>query len=78
MDIQMPIMNGYEASRKIREIENAMGIKRTPIVALTAYVSDEDKDRCFASGMDDFLAKPVDKNELKRCLEKNVESAQVN
>ncbi len=78
MDIQMPIMNGYEASRKIREIEHTTGIKKTPIVALTAYVSDEDKDRCFENGMDDFLAKPVDKSELQRCLYRNIQSTSVN
>lgn len=60
MDCQMPVMNGYEASKKIREIEN--GEVKTRIIALTGGSVDEDKEKCLEAGMDDFLAKPIDIN----------------
>lgn len=63
MDIQMPVMDGFEASAAIRHIEAAMGT-RTPIVAVTAYDSNECRKRCIAVGMDDFLAKPYTLTEL--------------
>jgi len=58
MDIQMPVMDGLEAASTIRETEKKTG-KRVPIVALTAHVLKEDRERCFEAGMDDYLAKPV-------------------
>jgi len=58
MDCQMPVMDGYEATRAIREREGADGA-RTPIVAVTANAMREDIDRCREAGMDDFVAKPV-------------------
>ncbi len=57
MDVQMPEMNGFEATRQIREQEEDAHV---PIVALTARASDEDREECLRAGMDDYLAKPVD------------------
>ncbi len=60
MDMQMPVMNGLDATKKIREIEEDSG-RHVPIIALTANVMPGDRDRCLAAGMDDFLSKPFNK-----------------
>ena len=65
MDIQMPVMDGYEATREIRAIPAPEG-HHVPIIAMTANVSDEDKQKAFEAGMDDHLAKPI---EMRRLLE---------
>ena len=66
MDIMMPVMDGLEATVKIREIENLENIKsRTPIIALTANTMDNDRDKCISYGMDEFMAKPFDIERLK-------------
>ena len=70
MDCQMLGMNGYDATRRIRAWEQENGRPRLPIVALTAAAFAEDRERCFAAGMDDFLTKPVDVGQLLACLEK--------
>ncbi|MDY4641057.1 MAG: response regulator, partial [Erysipelotrichaceae bacterium] len=65
MDIQMPIMNGYEATGIIRKSGSAV-----PIVAMTANAFDEDRAKALESGMDDFISKPINTAELVRVLEK--------
>jgi CheY-like chemotaxis protein len=65
MDVQMPRLNGLEATRAIREKERECG-GHTPIVAVTAHASKEDEDRCLAAGMDAFVSKPID---FKACLQ---------
>ena len=59
MDCQMPIMDGFESTINMRLYETEEGYPRTPIVALTANASDEDRQACFEAGMDDFLVKPM-------------------
>ncbi len=61
MDVQMPQMDGFEATRKIRENDAI----RVPIVALTAHAREEDRKKCLDAGMDDYLAKPVSPEELR-------------
>ena len=62
MDVQMPVMNGYEATRKIRASVN--GKSRIPIIAMTANVLKEEVERCYKAGMNDFIGKPFDIDEL--------------
>ena len=68
MDCQMPRLDGYEATRTIRRQEQAGPKQRIPIVALTANVMAEDRERCLAAGMDDYLPKPLSREELERVL----------
>ena len=65
MDVQMPRMNGFEATYTIREKERARG-GHTPIVAVTAYALEKDEEECLAAGMDAYISKPVN---FKKCIE---------
>jgi len=70
MDCHMPECDGYEATRRIRIREQETGIQRTPIVALTANVMSEGREECAAAGMDDFVSKPVDLEDLREALDR--------
>ena len=69
MDIQMPILDGYEATRKIRNREQETGAKHIPIIALTANAVKGDRQRCISAGMDDYLAKPIIVEELLNIID---------
>ena len=71
MDIQMPLMDGMEATRKIRELEE--GGRRTPIIAITAYALQGDRERFLAAGMDHYLPKPISMEKLQLALNKWIE-----
>jgi CheY-like chemotaxis protein len=70
MDCQMPEMDGYEASRKIRELEVEENLPHTRIIAMTANSMLGDRELCLAAGMDDYISKPVNIGELRAALEK--------
>ena len=67
MDISMPVMDGIEATRLIRQDEQRTGRRRTPIIAVSAF---SDREAAQAAGMDDYLFKPVSIDQLKRAIEK--------
>jgi CheY-like chemotaxis protein len=69
MDCMMPVMDGFTATKEIREHEKNLGLTKTPIIALTASVIDDDIQKCFDSGMDGYVAKPVRKEKLFHQIE---------
>jgi CheY-like chemotaxis protein len=61
MDVQMPVMDGYEATRQLRSLPASSAL---PIIAMTAHAMDRDRELCHAAGMDDFVSKPFEPQEL--------------
>ncbi len=70
MDCQMPVMDGYEATQRIREYEKENELDHLPVIAMTANAMEGDKDKCLAAGMDDYVAKPVKQQALRETLAK--------
>lgn len=68
MDLSMPVLDGYEATKKIRELERDQNLPAIPIVALTAHVSASVLEKCILVGMQFHLSKPFSINELKEML----------
>jgi CheY-like chemotaxis protein/HPt (histidine-containing phosphotransfer) domain-containing protein len=80
MDVQMPEMDGLQAARAIREYERSLGLASVPIVAMTAFAGNEDRQICLDAGMDDYLTKPIKPVQLLQLLNKfchrQIESAE--
>ncbi len=72
MDCQMPVMDGFEAARKIRSHEKSSGKKRVPIIAMTANVLKDVRDECSRAGMDDYLSKPFSMTTLNNLLKRRL------
>ncbi|NBV07105.1 MAG: response regulator [Proteobacteria bacterium] len=70
MDCMMPIMDGLEATKKIREFEKENNLRNSIIIAVTANASNENKDKCLEIGMNDFISKPLRKEAIEKVLEK--------
>jgi len=70
MDCQMPVMDGFEATRRLRANDPTVQNPRIPVIAMTANVKQSDRDRCVESGMDDFVGKPIDREQLFEVIER--------
>jgi CheY-like chemotaxis protein len=68
MDCQMPVLDGFATTEELRRRERVEGKARTPVIALTANAIQGDRDRCLAAGMDDYVAKPIVRDELIAAL----------
>ena len=75
MDCQMPEMDGYEAARKIRELETSENLPHTQIIAMTASALQSDRNECMEAGMDNYISKPVSQSDLKAVVEKAAQKA---
>ena len=73
MDLEMPIMDGYEATRQFRKWEKTAELATTPIVALTAHAFIRFKKKCMAAGCSDYLTKPIRRNTLIHCISKHLQ-----
>jgi CheY-like chemotaxis protein len=70
MDCSMPEMDGYQATTEIRRLHQEGALRRIPVIALTANALPEDRERCLAAGMDDYLSKPIAPEDLRAMLDK--------
>jgi len=70
MDVQMPEMDGFEATQTIRDPQSRVRNPRIPIIAMTAHAMEGDRERCLAAGMDDYVSKPIQPKELADAIER--------
>ncbi len=70
MDVQMPVMSGFDATAAIRARERSNGA-HVPIVAMTAHAMKGDRERCLAAGMDEYVSKPIRREDLRRALNRS-------
>ncbi len=70
MDCQMPVMDGYQATRALRKREQERGLPRLPVIAMTANAMAGDRQKCLDSGMDDYLSKPIKKDLLQETIQR--------
>ena len=70
MDCQMPVVDGFEATRRVRAMEERNSLPRTAIIAMTALAMAGDREKCMAAGMDDYMVKPIRRKEMIQILEK--------
>lgn len=75
MDCMMPVLDGFEATKAIREFEAENDLKQTHIIALTASVLDDDIQKCYQSGMDDYLPKPFKREVLMEKLDSKFQAS---
>ncbi|KAB8235772.1 uncharacterized protein BDW43DRAFT_269562 [Aspergillus alliaceus] len=71
MDVQMPVMGGFESTIRIREYERLHTLPHTPIIALTAHAMFGDREKCIAAGMDDYLPKPLNQTQMMEMIHKH-------
>jgi len=76
MDCQMPVMDGFEATKAIRALDTP--VAQVPIIALTANVMEGQRDKCLAAGMNDYLPKPINKDVLSKAVDKWIPPANTN
>ena len=69
MDVQMPVMDGYDATRQLRKID---ALAQLPVVAMTANAMDGDRDECMAAGMNDYVSKPIKLDQVRQALVRNL------
>ncbi len=74
MDVQMPVMDGYEATSRLRVVEEAQQSERIPIIAMTAHAMKGDREKCLAVGMDDYITKPFTPHQLQAILLKHLKN----
>lgn len=70
MDVEMPVMDGFETTKHIRRLEKAKGFAAVPIIAMTAHAMKGDREKCLGAGMDDYIAKPFNPHQLQAILSK--------